>query len=108
MIFNNASWSQRFVLKANGAPYSLTGKQLAMRIAPKADMPSVVTITTGNSKISIVGDAANGTFDVNLSASDMANFQARTYVFEIGWTNGPNGYTRLFGGRFPVQQGIPS
>jgi hypothetical protein len=79
-----------------------------MRIAPKADMPSVIAITMGNSKLVIVGDPDDGVFDVNLTATDMANFQARTYVFEIGWTNAPSGYTRLFGGRFPVQQGIPS
>lgn len=107
MIFNNALWGKRFVLKASGVPYPLTGKQLAMRIAPKADMPSVIVITTGNSKITIV-DAANGIFEVNLSETDMGNFQARTYVWEIGWMNTPNGYVRLFGGRFRVQQGIPS
>ena len=107
MIFNNAAWSQRFVLSAGGVPYPLTGKQLAMRIAPKADMPSVIAITTGNSKITIV-DAEDGIFDVSLSETDMGNFQARTYVWEIGWTNSPSGYVRLFGGRLPVQQGIPS
>jgi hypothetical protein len=107
MIYNNSSWGMRFILKNGIIPYSLSGKDLVMRIAPKADQLSVLDITTDNSKI-VIADAANGIFDVFLTAADTGNLQARTYVFEIAWTNAPGGYTRLFGGRIPVQQGIPS
>lgn len=107
MIYNNAAWVQRFTLKSAGLAYPLTGKTLEMRIAERADKPSVIPISTTNGKIAIL-DGPGGVFQVTLTATDMENFQPVTHVFEVGWANSPQGYARLFGGRFPVRQGVPS
>lgn len=101
MITNTSAWVHTFQLTSNGSAFNLTGKQFSMRISKALGQASVIQITSANSKIAIT-DAANGKLTVTLSATDMANFTPGTYFYEVGWTNNTAGYTRLFGGKFPV------
>lgn len=102
-----SQYSARFTLKnANGTPYVLTGKTLEMRIGVGNGSTNILPINSTNGRL-VITDAVNGIVDLILSQTDMLNFPARTYQFEIGQTNTALGYSYLFGGYFKVRQGVP-
>lgn len=106
--YTTSQYSLRFTLKnADGTAYDLTGKSLEMRIGAGNGAPNILPITTANGRL-VIYNAAGGLLDLILSTADMQNFIARTYQFEVGWTNIASGYLRLFGGTINIRQGVPS
>lgn len=106
--YTTSQYNIRYTLKNyDGTPYGLVGKELEMRIGIGGGARSIIPINTSNGRLVIV-DAAAGIFNLILTGADMQNFIARTYQFEVGWSNSPSGYFRLFGGSMSIRQGVPA
>lgn len=104
-IYQGSTFTKPFQWKTGepAAPVDLTGCTARMQIRKKVtDTTPVISLTTENSRI-VLTDAANGKFEIRLTAEDTTSMIMTTgvYDFEIVYPGGEPVY-RLFQGDVEV------
>lgn len=82
-------------------PVNLTGWTARMQVRESVDSPDVVLeASTSNGRISLGGAA--GTIEINISAADTEDIEARSYVYDLELVSGSE-VTAILAGRFVVK-----
>lgn len=80
-IEQGATYRKQFTWKAGGVPVDLTGYTGRMQIRPDVTSSTIIAdLTTENDGITI---EANGVFNVFISATDTANLNFDTAVYDL-------------------------
>jgi phage pi2 protein 07 len=99
-IYQGSTFSQVFQWKSGSpsVPVNLTGYTARMQIREKFSSPDyVINLTTENGGI-VFRDAVNGTFSIEMSATDTAAMNFKHAVYDIEFVSPSGIVTRLFGG----------
>ena len=107
VIEQGATFSKVLTLKdSSGTVIILTGYTSAeMDLRTNADASSeVLTLTTGNSRVSLGGSA--GTITLTISATDTASMTADDGVYDLEITDASGVIYRILEGTYSVRRGI--
>jgi len=107
-VYQGSTFELKPRWKIDGKYVDLSGYDANMVVKNSpTSTSSIVTLSTFNGRIVMGG--ANGTFTLNLSASETAALPAGQYVYDIELTAPNNSkVTRLLEGGFIVYEGITS
>lgn len=99
-IYQGSTFSQAFQWKTGNppTPVNLTGYTARMQIREKLTSPTpIITLTTENGGI-VITDAENGSFSLEISATDTAALSFKSAVYDLEFIS-PSGFVRrLFEG----------
>ena len=107
IIEQGASFLQTLTLKdSSGTVINLTGyasAEMDLRETPAASSP-ILTLTTGNSRLTLGGSA--GTIAINVSGSDTGGLTAGDGVYDLEITDGSGNIYRVLEGTYAIRRGI--
>lgn len=107
VIEQGANFSHVLTLKDSaGSVINLTGyasAQMDLRKDPEQSS-ALLSLTTGNSRITLGGSA--GTVTLSVSASDTGSLDAIDGVYDLEITDGSSNVFRILEGTFTVRRGI--
>ena len=106
VIEQGATFSKVLTLKdSSDTVINLTGYSSAeMDLRKNADGSEVLTLTTGNSRITLGGEA--GTVTLTISATDTASMSVDDGVYDLEITDASGVVTRLLEGTYSVRPNI--
>lgn len=94
--------------KETGVPYNITGCEIRMQVRKAQQQPVLLEVTTTNGKF-VITDAANGKFQMLLSATDTSLLTTKDAVYdiEVAFPDGPpQTVIRVLKGKFIVDPNI--
>jgi len=105
-FFTNSDWYQTFVVREDGEPIDLTGRELQLSLRRTASGTDTLIDLSVSAGTIVIVDGPAGKFAVDVPHAQSQNVPPGNHYWDLVHDIGNGRQSRMAGGRWLVRQGV--